>query len=159
MTKYESEVKLIYAPRQTVYEKLSDLSQLSSIRERAADPMFRDKVLAMAGDKIKPDQADKVIEVLQKLEMTPDTLTFEAGPLGNITLRIIEREEPKCIKFNLEGAPIQANLWIQLLERDTETLLKCTLGTELNFLLRQMVGNKIQDAANQLATTLAAIPY
>ena len=79
--------------------------------------------------------------------------------LGNITLRIIEREEPKCIKFNLEGAPIQANLWIQLLERDTETLLKCTLGTELNFLLRQMVGNKIQDAANQLATTLAAIPY
>ena len=61
MTKYESEVKLIYAPRQTVYDKLSDLSQLSSIRERAADPMFRDKVLAMAGDKIKPDQADKVI--------------------------------------------------------------------------------------------------
>ena len=87
--------------------------------------------------------------------MTPDTLTFEAGPLGNITLRIIEREEPKCIKFNLEGAPIQANLWIQLLERDTETLLKCTLGTELNFLLRQMVGNKIQDAANQLATKMS----
>ncbi len=159
MTKYESEVKRIYVPRQAVYDKLSDLSRLSSIRERAADPMFRDQVLAMAGDKIKPEQADKVIEVLQKLEMTTDTLTFDAGPMGNITLRIIEREEPKCVKFNLEGAPIQANLWIQLLERDAETLLKCTLGAELNFLIRQMVGSKLQGGVDQLATMLASIPY
>ena len=154
LTKFESEVKFIPQTQQVVYDRFADLNNLAFLKERLSDPAVQDELARQV-------PADKVADLrsyAEKMEFTADSITIES-PLGQITLRIIEREEPKCIKFNLEGAPIQANLWIQLLERDTETLLKCTLGTELNFLLRQMVGNKIQDAANQLATTLAAIPY
>lgn len=159
MTKYESEVKLVYAPQQAVYDKLSDLSRLSSLRDRAGDPMFRQQLEQMAGDKLKPGQVDDVVGVLQAMELTPDTLTVPVRGLGNLTMRLVEREEPKCVKYELEGAPIQATLWIQMLERDGNALLKCTVGTELNFLLRQMVGSKIKDGVNQLATMLASMPY
>lgn len=159
MTKYESEVKKVYAPQQAVYDKLSDLSRLSSIREKAGDPMFRQQVEQMAGDKLKPGQLDDVVNVLQTMEFTPDSLSVQIRALGQITMRIVEREEPKCVKYELEGAPIQATLWIQMLERDGCTLIKCTVGTELNFLLRQMVGGKIKDGVNQLASILASMPY
>ena len=39
MTKYESDVKLIYAPQDAVYAKLSDLTHMSVIRDRIDDTM------------------------------------------------------------------------------------------------------------------------
>ncbi len=159
MTKYESDVKLIYASQDAVYAKLSDLSHLSVIRDRADDPMLEQQILERAGDKVKPEQIEQIRRTLKNTEFTPDTVQFNGTPLGTITLRIIERETPKCIKFALEGAPIQANLWIQLLPHDQGTLMKCTLGAELNFFIKQMVGSKAQKGVQGLADMLAMLPY
>lgn len=159
MTKYESDVKLIYAPQDAVYAKLSDLTHLSVIRDRIDDPMVEQNIMTHAGDKVKPEQIAQLKQMLRNTEFTPDTIQLNGTPLGSITLRIIEREVPKCIKFALEGAPIQANLWIQLLPHEQGSLLKCTLGAELNFFIKQMIGSKAQKGVQGLADMLAMIPY
>lgn len=159
MTKYESDVKLIYAPQDAVYAKLSDLTHLSVIRDRIDDPMLEQNIMAHTGDKVKPEQIAQLKQMLKNTEFTTDTVQLNGTPLGSITLRIIERETPKCIKFALEGAPIQANLWIQLLPHEQGTLLKCTLGAELNFFIKQMIGDKAKKGIQGLADMLAMIPY
>ena len=159
MTKYESDVKLIYAPQDAVYAKLSDLTHLSVIRDRIDDPMLEQNIMAHTGDKVKPEQIAQLKQMLKNTEFTTDTVQLNGTPLGSITLRIIERETPKCIKFALEGAPIQANLWIQLLPHEQGTLLKCTLGAELNFFIKQMIGDKAKKGVQGLADMLAMIPY
>lgn len=159
MTKYESDVKLIYAPQDAVYAKLSDLTHLSVIRDRIDDPMLEQNIMAHTGDKVKPEQIAQLKQMLKNTEFTTDTVQLNGTPLGSITLRIIERETPKCIKFALEGAPIQANLWIQLLPHEQGALLKCTLGAELNFFIKQMIGDKAKKGVQGLADMLAMIPY
>jgi len=160
MTKYESTVKKIYYPIETVYEKLADLTNLQSIKDRIDDPNFEQAVLAQAGDKIKPEQIEQIKERIRSLEFTQDTVSGDAAPLGTITLRIVEREYPKLVKFELEGAPISANLWIQLVyHTENDCAMKVTVGADLNFFIKQMVGSKLEKGVEGLADMLAMIPY
>lgn len=160
MTEYKSEVKQIYRPIEAVYGKLSDLSNLAVIQQNLDNPLFREKALEQSQGKLKPEQLDMLIERLRSLQFTTDTVSGDAAPLGTITLRIIEREENKTIKFELEGAPVQANMWIQLLPAsDIQCAMRVTLKVDLNFFLRQMVGSKLEQGVNGLADMLAQIPY
>lgn len=160
MNKYESTVKKIYYPIGSVYGKLSDLTNLRVIQERIDDPNFEQQILAQAGDKVKPEQIEQIKERLRSLEFTTDTISGQVDPIGQLTLRIVEREEPKLVKFALEGAPIAANLWIQLLPAgDSQCAMKVTIGAELNFFIRQMVGKKLETGVEKLADMLAMIPY
>jgi len=160
MTKYESSVKHIVSPVESVYAKLSDLSHLEAIKQNADDPAFRERVMQQAGDKVKPEQLDMLVERLKQMEFTPDTVTINAAPIGQITLRVVERENPKLVKFALEGAPMQANLWLQMLpEGDAHCAMKATLGADLNFFLKQMLNSKLKDGIDRLADVLAMLPY
>lgn len=160
MTKYESTVKKIYAPVGNVYAKLSDLTNLSVIQERLADPAFEQMVRQQAGDKMDDEQLAKMREMVAKLQFDRDSVTTDAGPVGSVSLRIVEREDPKLVKFQTENSPVQANLWIQLLPNgDAQTAMKVTLGADLNFFLKQMLKGKLQDGVERLADFLAMIPY
>ena len=160
MTKYESSVKHIVSPVGNVYGKLSDLTNLEAIKKNAENPELRDRILQQAADKVKPEQLDQLVERLKQMEFTADTVSLDAGPIGRLTLRIIEREEPKLVKFALEGAPMQANLWLQMLpEGDGHCAMKATLGADLNFFLKQMLNSKLKDGVDRLADMLAMIPY
>ena len=75
MTKFESAVKVIPASQNTVYEKLSDLSNLDKVKDR------------LPQDKVK------------NLSFDAETLSIEVPPVGKIVLQIVEKEPCKCIKF------------------------------------------------------------
>lgn len=75
MSQFESSVKQIPFSQERVYTKLSDLSNLESVKDRIPQ------------DKVKDISFDS------------DTLTFSVEPVGKITLQVIEREPFKCIKF------------------------------------------------------------
>lgn len=78
--------------------------------------------------------------------------------MGELTLRIVEREAPKLIKLEGVGTPMPTNLWIQLLPTaDYEFKLKVTLGAELNFFIKQMVGKYMQQGADGIANVLAML--
>ena len=160
MTKYEISVKRIYAPVGNVYAKLSDLNNLAAIRERMADPAFEQVIRQQMGDKLNEGQLQQARDIVSRMQFDRDTATVEAGPVGSVSLRIVEREEPKLVKLQAENSPIPANLWIQLLPAgDGLAAMKVTLGVELNFFMKQMVKGKLKDAVERLADMLAMLPY
>ncbi len=160
MTKHESTVKHIARPIESVYARLSDLTSLEALRLGIDNPDVRKRMLQEAGDKMSEEQLDQTASMLKDMHLTPDSLTTEAPMFGSVTLRIVERQEPKLVKCETEGAPIQATLWVQLLpEGEGGCAMKVTLGAELSFLLKQMLGNKLRDGVEKLADILASLPY
>lgn len=136
MTKFESTIKHIPYTQQTVYRMLSDLSNIEKVRDRIPD------------DKIKDFTFDQ------------DTITMKVDPVGELRLRIIEREEPKCIKFETEQSPIPFNLWIQVLPvDDTSSKMKLTVGAELNPFIKGMVKKPLQEGVEKIAEALSLIRY
>lgn len=134
--KYESSVREIPYAQETVYQSLSDLRNLERIKERMPE------------------------EKVQGMEFNQDTMAVSMPPVGRIALRIIEREEPKCIKFETEQSPLDFNFWIQLLPITEQSCkMRLTLKADLNPLIRGMVGGKLQEAIDKIAEMLAAIPY
>ena len=159
MTEYKSEVKTILAPQERVFERLSDLNHLSAVQEHLDNPELKERLLQQAGDKVSPAQMDTIMESLRKLRFDADSVSG-SSPLGDSTLRIVEREEPKTVKFVLEGSPIPANMWIQLLPAtETQCAMRLTVKADMNFFVRQMIGNKLQQGVDGLASMLASIPY
>ncbi|MGN1256732.1 MAG: SRPBCC family protein [Bacteroidaceae bacterium] len=158
MAEYKSKVHVSPFPQQRIYDRLSDLSALEFIKDKINNPEARQSVLDKAGGKVSAEQMDTFAEKIQQLEFDRDSVSGDS-PFGRMSLRIIEREEPKCIKFALEGAPIQANLWIQLLPQGDQCALRVTVRAELNFLLKQMLGKKLEQGVEELASMLANIPY
>ena len=107
MTKFESSVKVIPYSQERVYEKLADLSNLEAIKDRLPE----DKVKNMSFD--------------------TDTLSFNVDPVGQLTLRIIEREPSKCI----------------------------TIGLEINPFLKAMVQKPLNEGLEKMADMLSMIQY
>ncbi len=153
VSKYESEVKYIPQDVETIYARFSDLRNLQSLKERLNDPAVAEQMAAQ----LPADKLEEARRQLENVEFEEDTLRL-ASPVGQLTLRIVEREVPKCIKFASEGAPIQLYLWIQLLPHtEGGTLMKVTVGAEVNVFMKGMVSKPLQQAANGLADILAAV--
>lgn len=152
MQKFESEIKQLSAPQVRVYEKFSDLRNLQALRERLNDPLVQEKMQAALSD-------EQVAEAKKQLE----TLTFDAdnvtiqSPVGQVTLTVVEREEPKLIKFESAGSPVPLNLWIQIMSSGEGSKLKVTIGAEVNMFMRAMVAKPLKKAADGLANMLSAV--
>lgn len=161
MTKYESTVKHSYAPNDRVYEKLSDLNNLKVLQERVMDPAFINVIKQQAGDKVNDAQIAQLQDSIQKLRFDQDSVSGHVSQLGvDMTLRIVERDQPKLVKLVLDNSPVPATLWIQLLPAtDGGTKMKLTVGVELNFFMRKMIEGKLKDGVERMADMLAMIPY
>ena len=136
MSKFESSVKQIPYPVENVYRNISDLSNLERVRDRIPE--------------------DK----LQDFQFDTDSVQVSVAPVGTIKLRIIEREENKCVKFETEQSPIPFNLWIQVLPvNETESKMKVTVKADIPFMLKGMVSGPLQDGVEKIADALSQIPY
>ena len=158
MTKFESNVKQIHASQTAVYSRLADLRNLEAVRQRLGDPAFIDAL--RASGQVPADKIGQIQELATQLELTEDTVTVSGSPLGAVALHIVERDDPKCIKFEVQNAPVMANLWIQLLPTSPyECKMRCTIGAELDFFMKQMAKKPLQEGVEKLADMLAMIPY
>ncbi len=153
VSKFESEVKIIPQVQQVVYDRFADLNNLASLKERLNDP----EVQAKLAEEVPADKLGDLRSYTEGMTFDTDSLTI-ASPLGQITLRIVERDQPKCIKFASEGAPVQLYVWVQLLPHgEMETKMRVTVGAEVNFFMKGMVAKPLQQAADGLANILSAI--
>ena len=153
LSKFESEVKLMSQDNQTVYNRFSDLRNLESLREKLSDPMVAEKM----AEQLPADKIEEAKKQLEGMVFDQDSVQLTT-PVGQLVLRIVEREEPKCIKFASEGSPIPLYLWIQLLPHgDFETRLRVTVGAEVNIFMKGMVSKPLQQAADGLANILSVI--
>lgn len=156
-THYASEVKQIACNQETVYEKLANLNTLAVIKQAAESPSVRAAMQGQFGEK----RVEQLAQAVEGMAFDADSVSFKAGPAGHLTLRIVERQEPKCIKLEGVGLPFETNVWIQLLPTSDgrQTLMKLTIGAELNFFIKQMIGKKLQTAVEQVADVLKSLPY
>ena len=116
MANFESSVKVIPYSQERVYAKLSDLSNLESVKGRLPE--------------------DKI----QDLSFDSDTLSFSVSPIGQLTLQIVEREPCKCIKLATTNSPLPFNMWIQLVSTaEEECKLKVTISMDINPFMKGMV--------------------
>jgi hypothetical protein len=136
MTKFESSVKQIPYPVEDVYRNISDLSNLERVRDRIPE------------DKLKSFSFDK------------DSVSVNVAPVGDLKLRIIEREEGKCVKFEGVQTPLPFNLWIQVLPvTATESKMKITVQADIPFMMKGMVAGPLQDGVEKIADALSQIPF
>src|SRR5574344_669224 len=110
---FVSSVKAIPFSQQTVYDKLADLSSLEKIRSRMDDPAFIQRI----EDKVGADKLQQFKERISSVQFTQDSMTADTQ-LGHISLNVVEREAPKCVKFEAQGAPVGLLMWIQLIPED-----------------------------------------
>lgn len=136
MSKFESSIKQIPYPQQSVYDKISNLENLEKVRDRIP--------------------ADKV----QEFSFDKDSVSVNVSPVGEIKLRIINREEPKCVKFETVQSPMPFNLWIQVLPvTEITSKMKVTVDADIPFMLKGMVSGPLKDGIEKIADALAMIPY
>ena len=136
MSTFESSIRQIPHPQQSVYAMLSDLANLERIRHRLPE------------DKLKDFRFDS------------DTLSVNVPPVGSIRLRIVDRDEPKCIKFETEQSPVPFNFWIQILPvTETTSKMKLTIKADLNPFIKGMVKKPLQEGIEKIADALQMIEY
>lgn len=136
MNQFESKVVNIPYSQQRVYDMLSDLSHLEKVKDRIPE------------DKVK------------ELKFDRDTVSINVAPVGDIAFKIVEREEPKCVKLEATTSPIPLTIWVQMLPTAEEaSKMKLTLRTELNPFIKGMVQKPLQDGLEKMAEMLAAINY
>lgn len=135
-TQFESSVKLIPCNQEVVYLKMQDLRNLEKVKEQIP--------------------TDKI----QKFECDENSVTVSVSPVGDLMLKIIEKDPPKCIKFETAKSPVPMNLWIQLLPvTDNECKMKLTVRAEVNVFMKGIISKPLQEGIEKIATLLAAVPY
>lgn len=138
---FESNVKHVPYSQERVYNKLSDLNNLEGVRDRL--------------NEVK----DKLDGKLEDMSFDRDSITLKVQGI-NLTLRIIEREPLKCIKFEGDKSPVPLNLWIQILPvTEEEAKMKVTIRAEVNMVMKAMVSKPLQEGVEKLADMLAMLPY
>ena len=136
MNQFESKVVAIPYSQQRVYDMLSDLSHLEAVKD------------SIPHDKVK------------ELKFDSDTVSINVAHVGDIAFKIIEREEPKCIKLEATTSPIPLTIWVQMLPTAEEaSKMRLTLRTELNPFIKGMVQKPLQEGLEKMAEMLASIRY
>ena len=136
MSTFESSIRQIPYKQEAVFNMLSDLSNI----ERVKDKLPEDK--------------------LEQMTFDSDSISMSVNPVGQIKLRIVEREEPKCIKFETADSPVHFNLWIQVVPNgDNASKMKLTIKAELNPFIKGMVKKPLMEGLEKIADLLQVIKY
>ena len=136
-TKYESKIGQIPHEDKVVYAVLSNLENL----QRFSEMIPKDKV--------------------KEMEITADYIRIKIdGMAQKFTIRIVEKEEYKTIKFGVDNLPMDINMWIQLKQMaEQDTRIKLTIKADIPMMFRMMFEKKLQQGLDQAVDMLCQVPY
>ena len=136
MAQYESSTFSIPYSQERVYAKLEDLNNLEALKSRLPE------------DKVKEFTFDR------------DSVTADVPPMGKVTLRVVDREAPKCVKFSADNSPMPFNMWIQVVPNGEEaSKMRVVIKAEINFMLKSMIEKPLKNALEKIGEVLSKIPY
>lgn len=148
MTKFESSVKQIPHSQKSVYAMLSDLSNIQRLKDHLPE------------EATDNDEMNKVKDKLKNLSFDQDSLSINVDPIGQVSMRIIERDEPKMIKLDSEKSPFAFKFWIQVLPvTEASSKMKLTIDADIPFFAKSMVAKPLQEGIEKIADALAMIPF
>ncbi|MFI3262328.1 MAG: polyketide cyclase [Rikenellaceae bacterium] len=127
MTEYTSKQVQLLKPDFLVFEALSSFSNFT--------PMIGDKV--------------------ENWEASVDKCSFKAQGF-TVKLQMIERTPNSVIKITGDDLPLEFFFWVQLKKvADCDTRLRLVVKAELNFMMKTMIGSKLQKGLDQMAESIA----
>ncbi len=133
---FESAVKTINAADKDIFYMLSDLRNAEKLKDKVPQ------------DKVKD------------LHFEKDSIDFTVDPVGNLSLKIVEKEPSRTIKFAADKSPIDFFIWVQLKPTDeNETKMKITLKADLNPIIKMMASKPLEQFVNMLADALSSLEY
>lgn len=136
MSTFESSIRQIAYPQEKVYQTLANLQNLEKVKDKIPDGK------------------------LDQLSFDNDSLSANIPQVGTIKLQIVDREAPKCIKFETQQSPLAFNFWIQLLPVTEDSCkMKLTIKADLNPFIKAMVSKPLTEGLEKLADALQSIPY
>lgn len=148
MTKFESSIKQIPHSQKSVYAMLSDLSNIQRLKDHLPE------------EATDNDEMNKVKDKLKNLSFDQDSLSINVDPIGQVSMRIIERDEPKMIKLESEKSPFAFKFWIQVLPvTEASSKMKLTIDADIPFFAKSMVSKPLQEGIEKIADALAMIPF
>ncbi len=144
MAVYKSDKVELAASAESVFNKLSNLENLRGLLE-----------------KVPVDQVpDDKREMFDSIQITPETISVPAGPVGNLTFRVTERREPSYIRLDAEGSPVAMSLAMDITPVSENACdAQVAIDIKLPPMLAPMVGGHIQKMADQFGQVLKAIPF
>lgn len=144
MATYKSEEVALTRQAEEIWHKLSNLENLRGLIGRVP----RESI---------PD--DKR-EMLEKIEITPDTITVPGGPVGAVVLRMSEKEEPTLIKLKGEGTPVEMSVAMHIRPTGTESCeAQVVIDLAIPALLKPMVNGPLTQMAQQLGQVVRALQF
>ena len=153
LAKFESQVKQLAISQHAAYARFSDMRNLHVLKEKIHDPEFQQRI----SEELPADKLDEARQQLENVSFDADSVSIDS-PVGNVTMRISEREEPKLVKLQSEGSPVPLTLWLQLLPTSDESCkLRVTIGAEVNMFMKGIVKGPLQQAADGLANILCLV--
>ncbi len=134
MTQFESGIKTIPHPPQKVFGQLADFDNFEAM---------------LSSDKIT------------NWHSTGDTCRFTIEGVGEIGLKMLEKEPYKTIKYTADGkTPFAFYLWVQLKSvEEGQSKLKLTIRADLNPMLKMVVSGPVNKFVEILANAIAKYPY
>ncbi len=90
-----------------------------------------------------------------------DSCRFSIDPVGEVGLRIVDKEAPKVIKYTAEGkTPFNFFLWIQLKEvAEDDTRVKLTIKADMNPMIKMMASKPVKKFLEVLSDAIANHQY
>ncbi len=144
MAIFKSKPTGVNASAEAVYNKLSDLSNLKSLIEKIPDS-------AVPEDKK---------EMLQGIKITEDSISFPAGPVGELNLKVAEKVPPTLIKLEGIGTPVALTLSLNIAIISSDLCEACVVfDIAIPAMLAPMIGGTIQKMADQFAHVIASLNY
>ncbi len=130
MTKYEGPIKEIDSTPEEVYKFISNFDNFENIIPK---------------------------EHIKEWESDGDSCRFKVDKIGNVGLKIVDKEEYKTVKYSSDGkVPFNFFLWIQLKEKaDDKSWVKITIKADINPMMRMMVGSHIDKFLNVMTDAIS----
>lgn len=129
-TTFESSVKSVSYPPESIYNLLCDFNNFSDV---------------IQNQKVKD------------WESTTDTCRFKVEGVGEVGLRIIDREPFTTIKYTADGkTPFNFYLWVQIKEvAGSDSRIKLTIKADMNPMMKMVASQPIQKFLDMLADAIA----
>ena len=144
MAEYKSEETPVKGSAEAVFNKLSNLEGLKELLAKVPE------------DQIPADQK----EMFESIRITPDTLSFPAGPVGELTLRLTETVSPTFIKLEGVGTPVPMALMLHIHpSTEVSCSVQVVIDLQIPAMLKPMVSGPLNKMVGQFAYMLRNLPF
>lgn len=142
MALFKSDTVSLGASAETVFNRLSNLDNLKAA------------LANVPADQIPEDKR----EMFDAVRVSADEISFPAGPVGDITLRVAEKSPFSIIRLEGVGTPVPLSLSLHLTplgESRCESFIDIDIAVPA--MLKPMIGGPLQKLVDQFAQVLPAV--